>query len=334
MARWLQPAAVLAAILSLAGAATGQPAADAGPEPDADAAPSTNAKRAAALLARGKALYADEADFPAALAAFAKSHDLAPSWRALNGIGLCQRALGKTLEAIGTYQRLLAEYGAALTETQRANATGVLDALEKQVGRVTIALADADATGGTRVTVDGAVVELTDLAGPHRLMPGRHAIAATRPGHQPHLSEVDLAAGEIVEVVIALAPEKVVVKIEEARLERRMPVWVPWATVGGGALLASTGAIFALTARGNFNDFDDAVAGAAGDLPVPADIDDDLAARGERNRAIATGFFIAGGVAAGAGIALAILNSPRRAAARNDVAVLVSPTSLGVMMRF
>lgn len=287
-------ALVLLAILLLPALAGGDP-------PDA--------ARARALLDQGTRLYADDASYAAALAAFRESYATEPSWRALNGIGLCLHALGREVEAYRTYEQLLGQFGTQLTAEQRQRAEELKAEIERLIARLEVSVAQR----GAQLALDGEVIGAGPLDTRLLVMPGAHQLVATLEGHRPFTERIAIEAGATRRVVVNLerARERVVIRREEPVLERPMRGWIPWLTAGGGAALAAAGGILALHARGELRDFDDGVAASAGELPHSVAADPGTIDRAEREQAIAIGLVAAGGAAVVTGLILAVFNEPR-----------------------
>jgi hypothetical protein len=273
------------------------------PQPASDAAP-----RARALLQEASRLYTD-GEYTRALEAFQRSYAFDPSWRALNGIALCQRELGQDVAAYRSYQQLLDDFGAILTAEQRTVAGERQRELGARIGRLEISVAQ----GGVRITLDGRVIGRGPLRVTELVLPGSHQVVATGPGLRAHARHIEVAAGGIQRVAIALEKDRarVVVKYTDAPATRPMPVWVPWVTMGGGAVLAGAGGLLALGAKSDVDDFDGQVASMSGDPPVPAMVDDGLLARSDDKKTAAAVLAIGGAVAIVTGVTLAIMNRKR-----------------------
>ena len=265
--------------------------------------------RARALLDEGTRLYADDADYVAALAAFRESFTVEPSWRALNGVGLCLHALGREVEAYRAYQQLLDQFGAELSAEQRQRAEKLKGEIDRLIARLEVSVAQA----GAQLALDGEAI--ASGAGPTTVlvMPGAHQLVATLEGFRPYTERIAIEAGarRRVHVTLERVRERVVVKREQPVLERRMRPWIPWLTAGAGVALIGAGGVLALQARGELRDFDDRVAESAGEMPRPVVADDSPVSGAERNQNIAIGLAVTGGAAVVTGLILAALNQPR-----------------------
>lgn len=285
------------------------------PAPD----PASDAQR---LLDEGTRLFTDDASYEAARDAFQRSYELSPSWRALNGIALTYQEQGRYLDAIVTYEKLIAEVADTLTPEQRATVEKRRAALEAKVGVVELA---AEQTGAA-ITLDGDAVGTAPLAKSVRVMPGRHVVVATLDGYRPLTRTFDVGAGAHVPARLVLEPERVVVQTAPVRLARRMPRWVPYAALAGAGVLLATGGVLHLAARSNFDEFDAGV--ASGTMPKSVVGDRDVYDRGVLENQIAIGAFVAGGLGALTGAALLALNQPR------PVEIVPGATSVSLRVRF
>jgi hypothetical protein len=268
----------------------------------AGADPDPEAQR---LLDEGTRLFTEDASYEAAREAFQHSYEIAPSWRALNGIALTYQEQGRFLDAIVTYEKLIAELADTLTPEQRATVDKRRAALDSKVGVVEVAAEQA----GAAITLDGNSVGIAPLARPVRVMPGRHVVVATLEGYRPLTRTFDIAAGQRVPARLVLEPERVVVRTAPVQLERRMPRWVPYATLAGSGAVLIAGGVLNLAARASFDEFD---AGVAADS-MPKSVFGDRATydRGVLENRLAVGAFVAGGLGAIAGALLVALNQPR-----------------------
>ena len=296
------------------------PAAAAGDPPPAD--------RARALLDEGTRLYADDAAYSAALAAFRESFKVEPSWRALNGIGVCLHALGREVEAYRTYQQLLDQFGPQLSAEQRQRAEEHKAEIDKLIARLDLSVAKK----GAQLSLDGELVGAGPLDTTVLVMPGAHQLVAILEGYRPYTERIAIAAGARRRVQVSLEPvrERVVVKREEPVYQRRMPRWIPWVTAGAGAALVGAGGILALDAAGDLSDFDDGVADSAGELPRPVEADGGAIDGAERKQAFAVGLVVAGGAAVVTGLVLAVLNQPRPVEKRPASGFRIVPMSGGI----
>jgi hypothetical protein len=325
----LAAAVALAASLAVPGnAAADPPPASVRPKPKPA---SDAATRARALLQEASRLYTD-GEYTRALNAFQGSYAIDPSWRALNGIALCERELGQDVAAYRSYRQLLDDFGSILTADQRTVAEERQRELGARIGRLEILVAQ----GGVRVTLDGREIGRGPLEVTELVMPGSHQVVATGPGLRAHARHIDVAAGGTQRVSIALEKDRarVVVKYTEAPPTRPMPVWVPWVTMGGGVILAGAGSLLALGANSDVEDFDGQVASMSGDPPVPAMVDDGLLASSDDKKTAATVLAIGGAVAIVTGVTLAIMNRKRGGGRKPATALRPGGSGFAVSIEF
>ena len=308
------PCAAVALALALTSAWPARASADDAPATDARAseapAPATAAapgsEESRRLLEEGQRLYSDDADYAQALDRFRRSYRLSPSWQALSGIALVYQQQGHDVEAYDTYQQLLDEFEAVLGEERLARARRRAEALRARIG--TIAL-DA-AQPGLRVVVDGVVIGTGPLHREVRVMPGPHTVVATLAGHDSFTHAIDVAAGGSASLSIRLA--EALMDVKTTHTVRPMPVWIPWATIGAGALLAGGGALLHLDAT---HDVDLAHAAENRELMSNPNQLVDLRDREEFRRAeikngVAIGMWVGAGATLVTGIVLALRNTP------------------------
>lgn len=274
--------------------------------PDRAVADAADDARADALLDEGTRQFTEDADYEGARQSFQQSYEVRPGWKALNGIALTYQEQGRYLDALETYERLLAEFGDGLTDAQRATVNRRLRELEARIGRIELRVDQPEA----RVLVDGKpALPVT------RVLPGAHVIIATLAGHEPFTRSVDVRAGESVAVEVTLAPlaerVRLVVEKRASRFERRFARWVPWSVVAGGATLLAAGGGFTWAAATDFAAFDEEVRRSAGEMPAAQQVDDSLKRDAELEQGIAVGLYVVGGAAIVTGLVLVLINQPR-----------------------
>jgi len=258
------------------------------------------------LLDEGTRLFTEDAAHQAAREAFQRSYDREPSWRALNGIALTFQEQGRFVDALVTYEKLLATFDAVLTDNQRTTVKARLESLETKIGVIELV-----ANQPASVSIDSDDIGTGPLRKPIRLLPGRHVIIATLAGHQTLTRTIEVSAGERTSLAIVLGPERVVVKVEQTPLVRRYPKWMPYAVLGGGATLAIAGGILHAVSRSDFRAFDDSVEQTAGFPPISVSGDQGLHDRAVLEHRLAIGGYVLGGLALIAGGVLYTVNQPR-----------------------
>lgn len=153
------------------------------------------------LFRRGLAL-GEENRWADALEHFRRSDRLVSRASTRFNIGVALGRLGRFVEAIETWDALLAEHG-DLPEASRAEAIRLRSEAVASLGEVTLSLEPPDAA----LFVDG-LARATD-AGAVRVVPldpGRHVLRATRDAHEEATLEVSVVAGERVAHTLRLRP--------------------------------------------------------------------------------------------------------------------------------
>src|SRR5262249_53325692 len=117
---------------------------------------------AARLLVEAERLFADEADYPAALRLFRQSYAIEPSSKALAGQALIFEQRGRPTPAMGAWEELLAEFGPTLSEDRRQFVRRQIAAQATRIGLLVLRVEPA----GAVVTVDDREVGV--LAGEAR----------------------------------------------------------------------------------------------------------------------------------------------------------------------
>jgi hypothetical protein len=227
----------------------------------ADPAADARARRAArSKLVEGVTLL-QRGDYAAALSRFEEARALVPSPKIEYDLGLAYLGLGRSVEALDSFDRFLAEAPDAPAD-KRAKALHHADALRARLPRVAVS---ADAAG-IEVIVDGRSRGTTPLAHPIYLEPGHHELALQRPGAGgTELRQLEAAPGQRIDIA-ARAPVPEPAPAPVAALVRAPPpspappppardsrrTWAIGAGVAGVALLAA-GLTFGLLAQHESN---------------------------------------------------------------------------------
>ncbi len=200
MKRW-----PLAAILMCSAASPAVAGAEGAPSaapPRTPIAPATEAARAEAVARFDRALRLfNDGDNAAALAEFQQTYRLVPNPVVLYNIGLVHAAMGRPVEAVEAFDRLLPAPGSlAAEQVQRARA---------------VRAAQADRIAGlvVKVNVEGAAIEVDNLdvarsptAKPIEVASGTHVVTAVAPGYVPARKPVTVAGRATAEVAFELLP--------------------------------------------------------------------------------------------------------------------------------
>ncbi len=284
------------------------------------------------LLDEGTRLFTEEADYDTALLRFQESYRQRPGWKALNGMALVYQQQGKYVEAIDAYERLLAEFGATLTDGQMTTVRRRLGELEKRVGVVVVKIAQ----DGAHVAIDGREIGRGPAEVRVRLLPGPHTLVATLDGHQTLTRRLEVEAAKPLPLAVQLEIEKVKVVVEQqaVRYERPYPTWVPWTTVGGGVALALVGGALHYSAAQDFDEFDALVEAAVSSGHEAATVDQSARESGELKQIAAISLYAVGGAAIATGVVLLFFNRPQPVEPGPRARVMFGGTSVGVAVDF
>jgi hypothetical protein len=164
--------------------------------------PAEGAGRAEARerFARALRLF-NESDNAAALAEYQRVYEIVPSAVVLYNIGLVYAAMGRPVEAVDAFDRLL-KSPASLTPEQLARATATRAA---QVDRVAEIVVKANVEGAA-IEVDSLEVARAPLKAPLKVASGTHVVAAVLPGYVPVRKSVSVAGHAQAEVSLELVP--------------------------------------------------------------------------------------------------------------------------------
>jgi hypothetical protein len=155
--------------------------------------------------------------------------------------------LRKNLEMYAALKEAM-KYGAAPLDTDRFDrAKGLLSAVETSIAQVSITT-DVD---GAEVVMDGKVL----FTGPGKwegaVLVGEHNIVATKPGHLARQYQQFLGPGTKKDIDINLYT------VDDLTFERRkFASWIPYAVMGGGAVVGVIGGIIHAGATSRYDDFD------------------------------------------------------------------------------
>jgi hypothetical protein len=216
-------------------------------------------------------------------------------------------------QPVEVYQHLEAaiKYGADPLDPEKLeHAKSYLRLIEKQVASLEVRC-DID---GAQVTFDGAPLFRAPGRYQGLVRAGTHTITASKPGFTTTSRTENLAYDQRTSLNLKLYTSG-----ELIEYRRHYPIWRPAAVAALGGALIATGVILTVQARNNFNAYDNSVGNlcAAGSVPgvpgcSPSDPNytalEDLNNKGKSYQRLATISFVAGGVIAGAGVLLLVLD--------------------------
>jgi hypothetical protein len=279
------------------------------------AAQAGDAAAATALFQEGREA-AKKGDFATACVKMEESFRLDAAPGTLLNLADCQEHLGHLASAWQRFTEATEKLPA--TDDRLAAVKARVAALAPRLPRLTIALAPG-APAGTRVTRDGKEVGPGSLGTSLPLDPGPHVVVAAAPGREDRRYSVDLAEGKSDRVTVepgapkgptsAPPPEPTAPPPSGPR-----PLVVAGAAIGGAGvitLVAAIGTGLALPAKGSTVSQN---CGAAAHLPANQCNAAGFAAAqsGQKLATANTATWIAGGVAAAAGVALLVVGLTRR----------------------
>ena len=324
---------VVAAVLSLAVAATpaaAQPArAPAGSASNPGTASSPAAGEASAHFDRGVTFY-DEGDYPAALVEFKRAYALAPAWQVLFNIGQSYFQSKNYAQALVTLKRFVDEGQDQIPGERRTLVETEISDLANRVGHARV---HCNRSGAT-VTIDDVVVGVTPMTDALLVSVGVRKVAASLEGSPRIEREVPVSAGETVDVQLDYpeaprppgpppTPEPISTDTAASQADRaapRVPNRLPAALAFGVATAGATaGVVFAALALRDKSRLDAECSGKACAPGSQGDID-----AVARNGAVSTVSF---GVAAAGVIAGVVLWLTAGSPATRDGSPAATPSA-------
>jgi tetratricopeptide (TPR) repeat protein len=158
----------------------------------------------------------------------------------------------KPIEVVRHLEKAVAYGPAPLDPDKFTHAQELLQVESKRLAEIEVTCDKA----GAEIMVDNKKVMDAPGTFKDKIVEGRHTFVCRKPGSITHIRTPAILGGEKFRVELKLhTPE------ELTRYKRRWDAtWMPYAVLGGGALVAAIGGIFELSARSSFSDFDKQVA--------------------------------------------------------------------------
>jgi PEGA domain-containing protein len=223
----------------------------AGPSSIARAEPSTSAvEEGRSHFTRGVSLFRAN-DFRAALVEFRAAYAVAPSFRIQFNIGQTCAELQDHGCAARAFEVFLADGGKQVPPGQRVIAERELKRLRALVGSVRVIVN----VSGAEITIDDAPAGTAPLAEPALAIAGRRKITATKPPFAPVSANVDVVAGETVEISLALV-DAAGAELPPAAADgapSRTPFWIGVGVTGALAVGTVTLGVLALGAKSDLD---------------------------------------------------------------------------------
>ena len=199
--------------------------------------------------------------------------------------------------------KLALKYGAApLEDAVYHEALSYQKLLASQIGELELRCDRA----GIELALDGKHLATCPYAGTQRLVAGPHQLVAQRAGFLGKTLDLDIAGAKHSSQVIELTPLTAV-----ARVEHRVPQWLPWAVFGGGLAVAGIGGLLEVNASGQFDSYDRTIASECAANGCASTTALDQKQRAQQMNTIAVGVMTAGAVAVVTGGVLLVLNRGR-----------------------
>ena len=177
----------LAAVMTLAGAATAQPTAD--------------AAKADALFNSAKELM-ENGNFTSACPKLSESESLDPQVGTALNLAYCYENLGRTATAWSVWLQAAAAAAAKGDRVREEFATSRANALQPLLLRVTITVAPQPSRESIELAIDGAPLARTEWGLPLPLDPGEYELRATAPGFRPWFSKFMVAKNRVPTILV------------------------------------------------------------------------------------------------------------------------------------
>ncbi len=133
----------------------------------------------------------EAADYRRALELYRESFAAHENSGALYGMARAQRGMRRHADALVTLERYVRAAGPS-DRPSVEDVRGEIAELRRLIGALELDIEPA----GARVEIDGEAMGVAPLAAPLLLAPGVHILTVNRPGHQAHLEEIEIVAGE------------------------------------------------------------------------------------------------------------------------------------------
>jgi hypothetical protein len=217
----------------------------------------------------------------------------------------CLIQLDRLVEATDNL-KLTLKYGAApLDEAIYNEALGYEKLLATQVGELVVACDQS----GVKITLDGKAIGTCPTSSSQRVVPGTHQIVGIKQGLLTRTLDVQIVGGKQQTIAVKLDPLG-----QNVRLVHRWGAWVPWTVFAAGFGIAGAGALLALAARGDMDNYDRILAEQCSVVPcTDAQLApyDSLRSSAELQNRIAVGVMIAGATTVVVGGVMLYLNRGR-----------------------
>jgi hypothetical protein len=194
----------------------------------------------------------DRGQHGAALEEFQRAYSIAPSFRILYNIGLCEAALGDARAAIAAFNSYLRDGGEQIPPARRDQVQAELAKLEQQLVVLEVELEQAEA----ELRVDGAFIGRGPLAQKLRLNAGRHVVEVRSPDGSLRTQSVTLGRGEARALSFGEQPAPIASSAPPPsnQAEARPVPWLAWGITGALGLATTMTGVVALGAHADERD--------------------------------------------------------------------------------
>ena len=245
-------------------------------------------------------------DYATACTKFEDSLRLDEKVGTLLNLADCEEHQGKIAAARQHLQRAI-DLGAAQNDDRVELARQRFAALDKRVPRLTVTLAAP--IDGAIVKRDGVELGAGSLGTPLPVEPGKHVVTVNAPKHETRSYDVTVAESEQKALAVEVGPEGNPSTDGAGQADAQQSGsnglrTAGWITGGVGVAAIATGTVFALIAMNQNSKSDE----SCDDNNVCRDPGFDQRNDARASGNVATAFFIGGGVALAAGIALVVLS--------------------------
>jgi len=209
---------------------------------------------ARARYSRGVELY-NEGVYSAALVELERAQAIAPHFGILHSIGLVKMQLADFVGALTAFEEYLVAGGDEIPVARRTEIREKVAQLQERIGTVEL-IANVE---GAELLLDDNIVGLSPLAKPVRANPGKHEVAARRPGEKGITKKVSIAGGDKLKVTFDLETGKATDTRAPVAASSNRPKWLvsTWAAAGVFAVGATVTGIIALNKSSELKDLRD-----------------------------------------------------------------------------
>ena len=161
-------------------------------------------------------------------------------------LAMAQRALDQRIAAYWSLRKAMSYGEAPLGESKFEHAKRVRDLLSSQLSHIEVVCNDE----GAEVTIDGKLLFVGPGSRKTILRPGDHQIVAAKKNRIPDTKSVKLEPGKKQRFELSLRTA------DRIEVQRRWPVWMPYAVVGASVAFFAGGGYFDRQSSQNFSEFD------------------------------------------------------------------------------